>query len=374
MHARRKSNRRQFLQGESMRDALRDVQWSMADPELSPLTSSQDLPATAKDYVLEVGRHAMACEFRVLLNAGQHVGAVEAATEALDLLALLEDQLSVYRSHSEVSCLNRDAFERECVVERQLFALLSRCVAWHAATHGALEITAGPLVKLWGFYQRAGRFPDPAEVEATLQRVGSQFLQLNPQTKSLRFLRPGMEINLGAVGKGYALDRCAEILAAAHVDNYLIHGGHSSLLARGARSIHAESPEWRVALRHPLRPERRLAEIKLSNVCVGTSGSGQQFFYHRGRRYGHILDPRHGRPAEGVLSVTVLTSRADEADALATAFFVLGVEGAHAFRETRPDVKAVFVLPGTKEGTVSLESVGADEELVLLESGELPRG
>ena len=69
-----------------------------------------------------------------------------------------------------------------------------------------------------------------------------------------------------------------------------------------------------------------------------------------------------------------MTSRADEADALATAFFVLGVDGAHAFRETRPDVKAVFVLPGVKEGTVSLESVGADEELVILESGELPRG
>lgn len=373
MHARRKSNRREFLKGESMRDALRDVQWSMADPDLSPLTSSTDLPATAKDYVLEVGRRAMACEFRVLLNAGQHTGAVEAATEALDLLEPLEAQLSVYRSHSEISCLNRDAFERECVVERQLFALLSRCVAWHAATHGALEITAGPLVKLWGFYQRAGRFPDPAEVEATLTRVGSQYLQLNPDTQTVRFLRAGMEVNLGAIGKGYALDRCAEILAAAHVDNYLIHGGHSSILARGARSMQATTPEWRVALRHPLRPERRLAEIKLANVCLGTSGSGQQFFYHRGRRYGHVLDPRHGRPAEGVLSVTVLTSRADEADALATAFFVLGVDGAHAFRETRPDVKAVFVLPGTKEGTVSLESVGADEELVILESGELPR-
>jgi thiamine biosynthesis lipoprotein len=177
-----------------------------------------------------------------------------------------------------------------------------------------------------------------------------------------------MEINLGSVGKGYALDRCAEILAAAHVDNYLIHGGHSSILARGGRSIQAPSPEWRVALRHPLRPDRRLAEIKLSNVCAGTSGSGQQFFYHRGRRYGHVLDPRSGRPAEGVLSVTVLTHRADEADALATAFFVLGVDGAHAFRERRPDVKAVFVLPGAKDGTVSLESVGADEELMILET------
>jgi thiamine biosynthesis lipoprotein len=368
MHARRKSNRRQFLKGESMRDALRDVQWSTADPELSPLTSSEDLPATAKDYVLEVGRRAMACEFRVLLNAGQHTGAVEAATEALDLLEQLEDQLSIYRSHSEISCLNRDAFERECVVESQLHALLTRCVTWHSVTGGALDVTAGPLVKLWGFHQRAGRFPDPAEIEETLQRVGSQQLELNSDRQTVRFVRPGMEINLGSVGKGYALDRCAEILAAAHVDNYLIHGGHSSILARGARSVQAQSPEWRVALRHPLRPDRRLAEIKLSNVCVGTSGSGQQFFYHRGRRYGHVLDPRSGRPAEGVLSVTVLTHRADEADALATAFFVLGMDGARAFCEKRPDVKAVFVLPGTKDGTVRLEAVGADEELVILES------
>ena len=136
--------------------------------------------------------------------------------------------------------------------------------------------------------------------------------------------------------------------------DYLIHGGHSSILARGARSIQAPSPEWRVALRHPLRPDRRLAEIKLCNCAVWVRQD-------RASSFSIIADvvmamcSTHAAAArpKGCFPVTVLTPRADEADALATAFFVLGSGCTRAFCTQRPDMKAVFVLPGSRDGTVS---------------------
>ena len=117
--------------------------------------------------------------------------------------------------------------------------------------------------------------------------------------------------------------------------------------------------------------QRRLAELTLRNCGLGTSGSGQQFFFHRGRRYGHVLDPRSAAPAEGVLSATVLAPNAAEADALATAFFVLGVEATRVYCAARSELGVVFVLPGTREGTVALETIGLVDQLHVLDEGAI---
>ena len=177
-------------------------------------------------------------------------------------------------------------------------------------------------------------------------------------------------MNLGSVGKGYALDRCAEVMAMGGVEAFMCHGGQSSILARGVRRAGDDKQDavpWSVALRHPLRPERRLAELSLCDQALGTSGSGQQFFYHRGRRYGHVLDPRSGAPAEGVLSATVLAPSAAQADALATTFFVLGVDATSAYCEEHPELSVVFVLPGSRQSTVALETVGDVSQLQLVD-------
>ncbi|MCU0961877.1 MAG: FAD:protein FMN transferase [Pirellulaceae bacterium] len=368
MNGRRKTTRREFLAGQSMRDALAGIQLSAGPSLAGPLAASASERA-AGDYLLRFGRRAMACDFQVFLRAEQRFGAVEAATEALDLIDRLEDQLTVYRPHSEISRINREAGRQRCGVETRLFELLQRCVAWHAATGGAFDITAGPLVRLWGFHTRSGRYPAPEDVQEVLQRVGSQYLELDLAEGSIRFARPGMELNLGSVGKGYALDRCDEVLTAAGVRDFLIHGGHSSILARGSREAAGDAPGWRVALRHPLRADRRLAQLRIADRALGTSGCGQQFFYHHGKRYGHVLDPRHGTPADGVLSATVLAPTAAEADALATAFFILGPAETGEFCRTRPDLAVVFVLPGSRAGTVALETLGLEDgELQVLEA------
>ena len=150
--------------------------------------------------------------------------------------------------------------------------------------------------------------------------------------------------------------------------NCLLHGGQSSILARGCRlgKLGHASPEkpagWTVGIRHPLRYDRRLAEICLVDRALGTSGSGVQFFRHKGRRLGHILDPRTGQPAEGILSTTVLAPNAATADALATAFYVMGVEGALEYCRARPEVAAIIVSPARRAGGIEIQSAGLGED------------
>ena len=230
----KRSTRRQFLRGKSAADALEDLGRSLipGDEASGGMDPSAENPQT---YVVQVSRKAMACQFAVFLNAGENQAATEQAVTALDLVSQLEDQLSVYRHRSEVSRLNASAATAPLRVESRLFRLLQQSVQLHAATDGAFDITAGPLIKAWGFYHREGRLPSEEAIQEALQRVGSQWLELDPDQETVFFAQPGLEINLGAIGKGYALDRCAEVLRSAQIENFMIHGGHSTILARGQR-------------------------------------------------------------------------------------------------------------------------------------------
>ena len=143
----------------------------------------------------------------------------------------------------------------------------------------------------------------------------------------------------------------------------MIHGGHSSILARGQRDRGGPAACWSVALRHPLRADRDMAEVYLRDRALATSGAGTQHFYAQGRRYGHILDPRSGYPADGVLSTTVLASEAATADALATAFYVLGLEQTRDYCQQHPEIAALLTCPGQHAGTIELHPLGlADDD------------
>jgi thiamine biosynthesis lipoprotein len=349
-----RSSRREFLQGKAAADALAEAAWSVAP--------SGELPQpTPSNYLLQLSRRAMACTFEVFTNAGQYPHATESAIAALDLLDRLEDQLSVYREQSEISRLNRHAAEAPVAVEPRLFALLQTAVGIHADTGGAYDITAGPLSNVWGFTRRAGAIPTTEALAAARDCVGSQFLELDAEARSVRFLKSGVQINLGSIGKGYALDRCAESLAEVGIEHFLLHGGHSSVLGRGAHGALADEQGWIVGVRNPLHPDRRLGQLRLKDRALATSGSGTQFFLHAGRRYGHILDPRSGWPAEGVLSVSVLAPGAAEADALSTAFYVLGLRATQEYCRQRPEVAAVMLCSGTREGSMEVHTIGLDE-------------
>jgi thiamine biosynthesis lipoprotein len=351
MNSTPRSTRRQFLQGRSAADTIIGLTGD-ADAWAPPSAAA---PAA---YLLKLSRRAMACQFEFFFNAGQVPHANELGLAALDLVDRLEDQLSVFREQSEVSRLNRHATDEPIVVELELFQLLQKAVELYERTGCAFDVTAGPLSRVWGFVQRAGAMPDQDALAAARKRVGSDALQLDDKSTTVRFLKPGLEINLGSIGKGYALDRCGELLAAAGINDFLLHGGSSSVLARGSHGAMEPRQGWSVGVRDPLRPRRRLGQLIVKDRALATSGAGTQFFMHDLRRYGHILDPRSGQPAEGVLSTTVLAPTATEADALATAFYVMGPDGARQYCEADPKVAAIVLCAGSRGGSVQQHQFG----------------
>lgn len=296
--------------------------------------------------VLRASRRAMATSFEVLLPFASP-NAQPAAEAALDLIDDLEDQLTVFREHSEVSRLNATAADRAVEVSTDLFELIEFAAQVTRQTSGAFDIATGALTKAWGFYGRQGRVPTPAERAEAMARTGTRFLALDRDRRTVRYLRPGLEFNLGGIGKGYAIDRAADLLVQGWgSSSALLHGGTSSVRAVGHPP--GQPRGWPVVLKHPWDEGQRLGTVYLDGNALGTSAATFQHFEYNGRTLGHLLDPRTGWPAEGVQQVSVVAPTAAEADALSTAFFVLGVEPTARFCQTRPDI-GVVILPAGQD-------------------------
>jgi thiamine biosynthesis lipoprotein len=332
------SNRREFLIGRTLRPDV-EILDPVAPDEISVETEASDIPTGGA--TVRLSSRAMACDFSIIMNPGSGDRVIP-ASNALDLIHTLEDQMSVYRGTSELSQINRRAINENVKVEPKLFNLLLESARICRETEGGFDPTSGPLIALWRRCRQDGRIPTEHEIKHCLQHTGLKHVTFEERHQTVRFDKPGMEIDLGGIGKGYALDRGGEILAEEGLQDWLFHGGHSSILARGD---HNGCGGWPVGIRNPLFPKQRLATILLKDCALSSSGSGVQHFRHGGKRYGHILDPRTGRPVEGMLSVTVLAPTAAEADALSTAFFVIGVENTLKHCDNRDDVSLLLIPP-----------------------------
>jgi thiamine biosynthesis lipoprotein len=270
--------------------------------------------------------------------------------------------LTVYRDSSEVSRLNARAHRHPVRVEKNLYDLLAHACRLHRETAGAFDVTIGALIKAWGFYRRAGRVPSPEELRQVRQRIGSEHLLLDEQRQTVAFARPGLEINLGSIGKGYALDCVAAQARQRGIPDLLTHGGHSSVVAFGREAPSA--PGWAVGLTDPVEPACRRAIVYLRDRAMATSAATYQNLVHEGRKLGHILDPRTAWPAEEMLGATVTAPTAAEADALATAFFILGPEQARAYCDSHPDIGAMLIARAAPQ---RLEVLGrAQDEVEIL--------
>ncbi len=349
------SNRREFLKGRPLQQAIANKAAPADESSLSPNPSSDDA-----SYLLHITRKAMACDFQIFLNAGEDDRATETAVEALDIVEEIEEILSVYRQHTSASELNRLGSIQPVQVHPLLFSILRQSKQLWESTDGAFDITSSNLSKLWGFHQREHQVPGQAEIEEALKQTGSQHLAIQDDG-TVQFDCPGLQINLASIGKGYALDRCHQHFVAHNITNYLIHGGLSSVLARGQRHGHnPKEPGWQIGLRHPLIPEKYLAHLWLDSQAAGTSGDANQFFYHQGKRYGHVLDPRTGHPVENILAATALSATAAESDALATAFYVMGPEKAADYCQQH-DSSFLIVEQGKQNRSTRLHVKGIPE-------------
>jgi thiamine biosynthesis lipoprotein len=295
---------------------------------------------TTEYQLLRFSRRAMATTFEVAIPQGSHSNPIAAAEDALDLIDGLEDQMTVYRDHSEVSRLNEIASHGAVAVEPRLFDILEHCSVWTRETSGTFDIATGTLTKAWGFYRREGRVPSPREQADAMSRTGMKHVILNRRT--VKFRVPGVELNLGAVGKGYALDRAAELLRTKWgIRAALLQGGSSSVYAIGTPP--GESRGWAVRLLHPIDNESDLGMVRLADRGLGTSAATFQYFEYNGRKLGHVIDPRTGWPAEVVASASVTAPTAAEADAMSTAAFILGSAETEKLIRLRPWLGAVVL-------------------------------
>jgi len=298
-------------------------------------------------YHAEETRYAMGCLYSIEAWGDDRARLQSAVTAALDEVDRLDQLLSHYKPSSDLSRLNREAWPGPAHPVPELFDLISRSLEFSRASSGAFDVTVGPLMRAWGFFRGEGRFPTDSELQAAMKTVGYHHIRLDRQARTVSFDRSGVELDLGGIGKGYAVDRAGKILRQAGVRSALISAGGSSILAVGRPP---GQRAWSVRLQDPLEPGKTALRLQLRDEALSVSGSAEKFFELNGRRYGHIMDPRTGHPVGSVLSVAVISKAGVDGDALDNAFFVLGPAGSRNLRRRYAVREVVFQLPNGRGG------------------------
>lgn len=296
----------------------------------------------------------MATRFELVLQGEEPVALRAAGEEALDEIDRLEAQLSLFRPSSEIAHLNALAARGPVRVTPGLFALLQHAKKLHAETFGAFDVTVAPLVRCWGFMGGTGRIPRPEELEAARSSVGMQHVELERADFSVRFAREGVMLDLGAIGKGYAIERAALLLREAGVTSALLHGGTSTVYALGKQS---NGQVWQVAVENPTTalgpgrptvscepsPRAPMATVPLTDEAMSVSAVWGKSFEADGKVFGHVLDPRSGQPVSGAVLAAVVLPSATETDALSTALLTLGCEGHDHIAGLRAGMRTLVV-------------------------------
>lgn len=260
---------------------------------------------------------------------------------ALSEVARIERLLSIYRPESSVAGVNRFSKKGRVPLPPEVLQLLSRALHYAERSGGAFDPTAGPLISLWGFGpgKERERPPGKEEVLFLLQRVGYKNVQIDFHEEGILLSRPGIELNLGGIGKGYAVDRAILKLKESGIAVGMVNCG-STMYGLG---IPPGQPGWRVAIQHPRLQRGRTGPVTLCDEALSTSGDYERFFTFQGGRFSHLIDPRSGYPVEGMAGVSVTASSAMEADALSTAAFVLGDKDGKKLLEGFPGVEGMLI-------------------------------
>jgi thiamine biosynthesis lipoprotein len=257
----------------------------------------------------------------VIAYADTAARAHTAVTQALDEVARLDAMLSNYKPHSEWSKMNRTAGDGPVHVSEELFNLLQTCLDYSRESEGTFDISVGPLMKVWGFYKGTGHLANAEQLSTAMQFVGYQNVVLDARARTVCFKKKGVELDPGGIGKGYAVDCMLNLLRSDGIRAAFISAGGSSIYALGAPP---DEEGWPVKLDDPRRPEIAAAQICLRDESLSTSGSYEKFFLADGKRWSHIMDPRTGEPARGMLSVSVIAPKTIDSEAWAKPYFILG--------------------------------------------------
>ena len=290
-------------------------------------------------------RNLMGTIWAITIAGGDASAAQSAAERALDEVARLEDILSEWRPESDISRVNQAAGSAPVHVDEALIACVRASLQVARWSHGAFDISWAALRGLWDFSADSAHVPpSPASVKALLPLWNYRNIVLNEKHGTVFLKRKGMQIGLGGVAKGYALDRAGALLQEGGFPDFLIYAG-GQVLVHGKKGERA----WRVGIQHP-RENRHFAFVEVEDGSLATSGDYEHAFMHEGRTYHHIIDPKTGFPSEQTRSVTVIAKTALWADAIDTAIFIMGPEAGLAALPSAPGgpFQAAIVDPQTR--------------------------
>ncbi len=281
-------------------------------------------------------------------------GAEQAIEEAFAEMERVNSLLNNYDPQSEVSAINRQAGDGPVRIGEETMEALALAVKYGEITGGALDITIGPLLRLWGFGKDDvgldGDDPDPASLAQARALVDYHALELSRRRswmgtarRTARLARQGMWIDVGSFSKGYVADRAVALLKKRRIKNALVIAG-GTVCALGARP---DGSPWQVGVQHPRDPGRLLTAVALKDCSISTSGDYENFYLKNGKRRAHIIDPRNGLPVSHLQTVSVIAPDGATSDLLDTPLFVLGPEKG---MEVVRGIKGIEVLMITEGG------------------------
>lgn len=314
---------------------------------------------------VKLAREAMATRFEIILHGENPISLQAAGEEALEEIDWVEAQISIYQPDSQINRANHLAAAGPVQMEPTIFALLQTCKTLSHRTQGAFDITLGPLIRCWGFMGKTGLVPTNESIQQARKLVGTHLIHLDCERFTIQFDQNGMMLDLGSIGKGYALERAKEILEANGVRSALLHGGTSTVATIGTPP---DQDAWKIAIATP-RKEKATAKkkeptdtsplglAKLKGESLSVSAVWGKSFQRAEKEYGHVIDGRTGFPSTGTALAAVQTASAADADAISTALLVDGKAGKTWLKEYFPDQRS-FLLTRENRQNFLVENDG----------------
>ncbi len=281
----------------------------------------------------------MGCRFEITVVAKNKAEADKYIDLAISEITRIEKLISSWDASSETSLINKNAGLEPVVVSSELFNLIERATKISQLTDGAFDLSYASMDKIWKFDGSMTELPSEDTIKASVAKVGYPNIVLDKKSSTVFLNKKGMKIGFGAIGKGYAADRAKTLLMKKGVPAGIIN-------ASGDMNTWGRQPNgeyWKVAITNPLNKDKAFALLPIKEGAVVTSGDYEKFVIMKGKRYAHIMDPRTGYPATGIISATVFAPKAELADALATSVFVMGVEAGIDRINQLPKVECIII-------------------------------
>ena len=284
-------------------------------------------------------RLSMACVYAIEVYGADREALAASVEAAFDEVDRIDRVMSHYKAGSALSRLNREAAHGPVAVEPELFDLIAEAMRYQRDSRGAFDITVGPLMKAWGFFDGDGRIPSDHALAAARARVGAAHVILDARAKTIAFDRAGVELDLGGIAKGYAVDRVVSALKKRNIAAALISAGGSTIYGLGAPP---GRDAWAVDIQDPADARKTAMTVQLKDRALSVAGRSEKSFEADGVIYSHIMDPRTGKPVQGMRGVAVMARTATAGDALDNVFFVLGREASREYLGRLSDVDVFF--------------------------------